>query len=161
MCQVGRQWELRLEKANYEANLARRRFIAVEPENRLAARNLEREWNDKLAAIEQLNRDHEVSTTLSPKTLTPLERCSILNLAHDLRNIWNAETTTQVERKQLLRFLIKDITLTRDGRAAVHISVRWQTGAITPLYITLKVGNDVHKTDPIIIDLGSRVAKQV
>ena len=55
--QVERQWQLRLERARYEADLARRRFLAVDPENRLVARNLERDWNEKLAAVERLERE--------------------------------------------------------------------------------------------------------
>src|SRR4029079_9582700 len=55
--QVERQWQLRLERARYEADLARRRFLAVEPENRLVARNLEKDWNEKLASIEQQERE--------------------------------------------------------------------------------------------------------
>ena len=55
--EVERQWQLRLERARYEADLARRRFVAVDPENRLVARNLEKDWNEKLAVVEQLKRD--------------------------------------------------------------------------------------------------------
>ena len=55
--QIERQWQLRLERAQYEADLARRRFLNVDPENRLVARSLEREWNDKLAALAALERE--------------------------------------------------------------------------------------------------------
>ena len=55
--QIDRQWQLCIERAQYEADLARRRFYAVDPENRLVARSLEREWNEKLVEVKQLERE--------------------------------------------------------------------------------------------------------
>ena len=82
--QVERQWQLRLERARYEADLARRRFLAVEPENRLVARNLEKDWNEKLAAVEQLVREQAALPAAAALRLGPEERQRILNIAEDL-----------------------------------------------------------------------------
>jgi DNA invertase Pin-like site-specific DNA recombinase len=60
--QIERQWQLRLERARYEADLARRRFLAVDPENRLVARNLEKDWNEKLATVAQLEREQTLAS---------------------------------------------------------------------------------------------------
>jgi hypothetical protein len=113
--QVERQWQLRLERARYEADLARRRFLAVEPENRLVARTLEKDWNEKLAAVEQLERERATSPTGVAVRLSPEERQRILGLAEDLPALWHAATTTPAERKQLLRLLLKDVTLTKEA----------------------------------------------
>jgi DNA invertase Pin-like site-specific DNA recombinase len=132
--QIDRQWQLRLERAQYEADLARRRFVAVEPENRLVARRLERDWNDKLAEVQRLEQEYMALPQPSAHLASPEERQRILALAQDLPAIWHANTTTHAERKQLLRFLIKDVTLTR-CETAIHIGIRWQTEALTELEI--------------------------
>ena len=106
---------MRLEQARYEADLARRRFLAVEPENRLVARSLEREWNAKLAEVERLEREDAARPSSTARLVSPEERQRILALAHDLPAVWQAPTTTHAERKQLLRYLIKDVTLTKQA----------------------------------------------
>jgi DNA invertase Pin-like site-specific DNA recombinase len=128
--QVERQWQLRLERARYEAELARRRFLAVEPENRLVARNLEKDWNEKLAVIEQLEREQAALPAWAAPRLSPEERQRILRLAEDLPVLWHAPTTSAAERKQLLRLLVKDVTLTKEA-TTVAVAVRWQTEAST------------------------------
>jgi hypothetical protein len=125
--QIERQWQLRLERARYEAELARRRFLAVEPENRLVARNLEKDWNEKLAAVEQLERERNALPAWAPPRLGAEERQRILGLAEDLPSLWHAPTTTSAERKQLLRLLLKDVTLTKEA-STIRVALRWQTG---------------------------------
>jgi DNA invertase Pin-like site-specific DNA recombinase len=132
--QVERQWQLRLERARYEADLARRRFLAVDPENRLVGRNPEKDWNYKLAAIEQLERQRATVPAVAATQLSAEERQRILNLAEDLPALWHASTTTPAERKQLLRLLIKDVTLTKEG-TTIRAAVRWQTEAGTTLEV--------------------------
>ncbi|MCP4537507.1 MAG: recombinase family protein [Chloroflexi bacterium] len=151
-CQIDQQWQLRIERAQYEADLARRRFFAVEPENRLVARSLERDWNEKLGGIERLEREYATSPRPTALLVSPEERERILALAQDLPTIWHASTTTHVERKQLLRFLIKDVTLTR-RETTIHIGIRWQTGALTDLEIPRpKRAGEARRTDPTVVD---------
>jgi hypothetical protein len=128
--QIDQHWQLRLERAEYEADLARRRYTAVDPENRLVARSLERDWNQKLVAVAQLERAYATAPRPTQLVASPAERARILSLAQDFPAIWQASTTSHAERKQLLRFLIKDITLTR-REDDIHIGVRWQTGAVS------------------------------
>ena len=111
--QLDRQWQLTLERARYEAELARRRFVAVEPENRLVARTLEREWNERLAEIERMERDATLRPRLASRLVDPEEQRRVLALAQDLSKVWHAPTTPQTARKQLLGYLIKDVTLCR------------------------------------------------
>ena len=132
--QIERHWQLRLERAEYETALARRRYTAVEPENRLVARSLERDWNEKLADAARLEREYAAAPRPSQWIASPEERARILSLAQDFPAIWEASTTSNTERKQLLRFLIKDVTLTRREND-IHLGVRWQTGAVSELEI--------------------------
>jgi DNA invertase Pin-like site-specific DNA recombinase len=149
--QVDRQWQLRLERAQYEADLARRRFFAVEPENRLVARTLEQDWNEKLAQLAHREREAAARPSLAARLASPEERQRLLALAQDLPAVWQATTTTQAERKQLLRFLINDVTLTR-GETTVQVAIRWQTGALTVLEIPRpKRVWEARRTDPAVV----------
>ena len=150
--QVDQLWQLRLERAHYEAELARRRFCVVEPENRLVARNLERDWNEKLTAIERREREYAALPEGVPTHLDPDERQRILELAQNLPAVWQAPTTTAAQRKQLLRFLIKDLTLTPQA-SVIHIGIRWQTEALTPLDIARpKRSSEIRRTAPAVIE---------
>jgi DNA invertase Pin-like site-specific DNA recombinase len=144
--QLDHQWQLRLERAQYEADLAQRRFMAVDPENRLVARTLERDWNEKLAEVERLQRQYTALPQPTAGLASPQEQQRILALAQDLPTIWQAETTTQVERKQMLRFLIKDVTLILQ-QSTIHLGVRWQTEALTELNLP----RPSLRTDPMVV----------
>jgi DNA invertase Pin-like site-specific DNA recombinase len=156
--QVERQWQLRLERARYEADLARRRFLAVEPENRLVVRNLEKDWNDKLAAVERLEREQMAASAGTTPRLSPEERQRILRLAEDLPLLWHAPTTTPAERKQLLRLLLKDVTLAK-GTTAIQVAVRWQTEACTTLEVPRPPRScDARRTPAEVVDRVRRLA---
>jgi len=146
-----RQWELMLERVRYEAELARRRFQAVDPENRLVGRTLERDWEARLAEVEHLERESAARPALSTRLVDPAERARILALAQDLPALWHATTTTHVERKQLIGFLIKDVCLNR-GDTMIEVSIRWQTEACTVLSIPRpKRSCDARRTDPVVL----------
>jgi hypothetical protein len=150
--QLDQHWQLRLERAHYEAELAQRRFRAVEPENRLVARSLEHDWNETLAAIERLEHEYATLPRLAPSLVSPEERQRILALAQDLPTVWQAPTTTHAQRKQLLRFLIKDVTLTQQA-TSIQIGLRWQTEALTPLEIARpKRSYEVRRTSGMVIE---------
>ena len=102
--QLDRQWQLRLERVQYEADLARRRYTAVDPDNRLVARSLERDWNEKLTEVDQLQREYAVLPKPTALLITPQDRQRILALAQNVPVVWHAPTTSQAERKQLLRY---------------------------------------------------------
>jgi hypothetical protein len=149
--QIDHQWEEQIERAQYEADLARRRLMAVEPEHRLVARTLEREWNEKLAQLERLRREAERRPPAAAGLATGAERAQILALAQDLPAVWHAETTHPGERKQLLRCLIRDVTLTR-GETAIRVGIRWQTGACTTLEVPRPPhGYALYRTDPAVV----------
>jgi len=148
---VDRQRELIVERARYEAELARRRFLAIDPENRLVGRTLERDWEAKLAEVERLEQESATRPAPSVRLVDPEERAGILALAQDLPALWQAATTTHADRKQLLGFLIKDIFLTR-ADATIEVSIRWQTEACTVVSIPRPQRScDARRTDPVAL----------
>jgi DNA invertase Pin-like site-specific DNA recombinase len=150
--QVDHQWQLRLERARYQADLAQRRFLRVEPEDRLVARSLERDWEAKLAEVGRLEREYAALPPPAALRVSAEERERIVALARDLPAVWQAPTTTPAERKQLLRFLMKDVALTRRA-ATVAIGIRWQTDAVTTLEAPLRRPSaDRRRTDPALVE---------
>jgi Recombinase len=156
------QHRRQVEHARYEATKAERRYRAVDPENRLVARSLETEWNTALSALANAEADLARREATRPKTLTPDERARILALGEDLAQVWSAPTTTDRDRKQLLRTLLDEanITISRDdtgGRAQVML--RWKGGAISDLTVALKRKPPTIRTDDDTIDLIRRLAQ--
>lgn len=125
-----RQWELRLEQARYEAERARRQHNLVEPEYRLVARTLESVWEEKLQALTHLEQEYEQYRQRIPVHLSAAQRAAVEALSQDLPRIWAAETTTADERKQIVRLLLKEITLTLEEQRVI-VTLHWQTDAVT------------------------------
>jgi transposase len=155
--QVNKQWDLRLEGARYEAERAHRHLIKAEPEYELVTRNLRRDLEDKLRAVRDLEREREQAVNSSPSVLGPAERRAVVKIANDLPLLWRADTTTVVERKQFLRFLVKDVVVAREGQTA-SIAVRWQTGACSRLEVSIPDRGAKMRSDPALITLIRRLA---
>jgi hypothetical protein len=130
--QSERQWHLRLERAQSEADLARWRFLAVAPASRLGARTLERDGNDKRATLAAWARQHAAVPPRTARLVSPEERQRLRALAQDVPAVGAAETTSQTERKQLLRGLLTDVTLTKRA-TTIAVAMRWPTEACTLL----------------------------
>jgi hypothetical protein len=130
---VGRAAELAVDRARYEADRAERAFHAVEPENRLVASTLETRWETKLAALAEA----EQALDAARHTLPPLPgRSELEKLAADLPGLWHASTTSNKDRKRLLRTLIADVTLLPEpDQAKARIGIRWHTGATDELRV--------------------------
>jgi DNA invertase Pin-like site-specific DNA recombinase len=122
-------WRQRIERARYAAGRARRQYQLAEPENRLVVRQLEAGWEAALAEAARLEADYQRFTEQQPATLTPAERAAIQALASDLPQVWHAPSTTQADRKELLRILIEDITVAVAGDSElVDITITWAGG---------------------------------
>src|SRR5262249_47324440 len=104
------QWRQRLERARFEAERARRQYDAVEPENRLVARTLEAAWEQKLAALRELSDRHERFLRSQPRIPDADEVERIRRLAADLPALWAAPSTTDADRKEILRQVIEEVT---------------------------------------------------
>jgi DNA invertase Pin-like site-specific DNA recombinase len=129
------------EQARYAAARAERRYRAVDPENRLVARSLETEWNAALAELASAETELTRRQAARPAALTDAERHKIMALGDDLHQVWDAPTTTDKDRKQLLRTLLGEISITvhrdeTDGRA--DLVLHWKGGAVSDLSVPLK-----------------------
>jgi DNA invertase Pin-like site-specific DNA recombinase len=134
-------WKKRLERARYEVERAHRQYEAVEPENRLVARTLERTWEEKLRVERELQEQHERERTNQPRHLTSTERDMIRALAIDLPRLWSAKTTTTVDRKAVLRLVIEKVMVTVDAASEwVDAVVHWAGGNETKTRFRRPVG---------------------
>lgn len=127
---IEKQWRMRIERAEYEAQLAQRRYEEVDPANRLVASTLERRWNDALIKVEEIKKERKEHKNSKRRVATPEQKAKLMSLAKDLPRLWNASKTKAKDRKHILRLLIKDITLDKtpnSKKATLHI--RWQGGA--------------------------------
>ncbi len=130
------QWELQLKQARYEARLAQRKYDAVDPGNRLVAAELERRWNAQLTRVAELEQAYAKAEQEASFSLTPEEREAMQTLAGDLAAIWQAETTTSADRKQLLRLAIESVQLDGVNRPGwIEIQIRWRSGVVTRLEV--------------------------
>jgi hypothetical protein len=130
--QLHDHWRQRLERAGYEAERARRQYDAVDPENRLVARALERQWEEKLAATQLLEEDYARFRSEQPRHLAASDRERIRALATDLPALWRATTTTGADRRAVVRLLIEWVELTRRGTTErVEVVVHWRGGTVT------------------------------
>jgi DNA invertase Pin-like site-specific DNA recombinase len=125
-----KQWELRLERARYQAKRAERQYQAVEPENRLVARSLEKQWEEQLRAVETVEKEYQVWKSSRFGTLTQADREAIVALGSDFPTLWQAPTTTSTERKQMLRLVIREVIVdSKRVGGQVWVQINWQTGA--------------------------------
>ena len=122
-------WKQRLERAAYEAERAARQYHAVEPENRLVARSLEAAWEEKLRVRRDLVEEHERFLSEQPRGLTEGEREQIRRLASNVPALWHAESTTDADRKAILREVIDRVEVDVEGESEwVTARVHWVGG---------------------------------
>lgn len=144
-----RQWTLKRERARFEADRARRQYDAVEPENRLVARSLERLWEDKLRRAEEVERQHDAWQREQAASITEADRADILALGENLPLVWHAETTTAADRKQIVRLILSDVFVDQKReRGRVWIKIIWQTGACSEHWLQRRVQSYAHHADP-------------
>ena len=155
-----KQFRLQAERARYEAERAERRYQSVEPENRLVARTLETEWEKKLqdqrAAEAELARKEQEQRL----QLTDVQREQIRALGNDLKRVWGAATTTDRDRKDLLRSLLEEVkinVLSEQNKA--HVVLCWKTSAVSELDVVWRVPRPAPiRTDEETIELMRRLA---
>ena len=137
---VREQWALQLQQADYEVQVAQRRYESVDPANRLVAGELEAQWESALKHREVLARRSREFACQQEHEIGPKEYALIQELAADMERVWSASTTTMEDRKTLLRYLVKRVHLdgvTESGR--IRIEVEWHTGAHTSTTIARAV----------------------
>jgi DNA invertase Pin-like site-specific DNA recombinase len=123
------QWRQRLERAQYKVDQARRRYASTEPENRLVARTLERDWEEALAEQVRLAADHERFRRERLQSPSPAELAAIRQLTNDLPALWQAPTTTSEERQTIVRLLLERVLITVvGGSEQVRLECHWHGG---------------------------------
>lgn len=139
-----------VERARYEADLAQRRFLRVDPENRLVADALEAAWNDRLRALAAATDVYEQTRGTDAHVVSETQRADMLALATDFPRLWHDPATAAREKKRMMRLLITDITLTKG--ATVHADIRFTGGATRSLDIPLpKTCVELRTTDAAIV----------
>ena len=120
-----------VERAQYDADRARYRYMQVDPANRLVADSLEADWNGRLRALAEAQEEYERQRTADRVTVDPEHRARILALAVDVPTVWRDPNTPQRERKRMLALLVEDVTLLKQRQVTAH--VRFRGGATTTL----------------------------
>lgn len=154
------QWHRQVERARYEAARAERRYLAVDPDNRLVARGLEADWEARLAALADAEAELARREAARPRSLDERERAALAALGDDVGRVWSAPTTTDRDRKELLRSLLEEVRVDvhREERRA-ELTLRWRGGASTEFAVELRGANQpANRTDEDTIALVRRLA---
>jgi hypothetical protein len=147
-------WQQRRERAAYEADRAARQYHAVEPENRLVARSLERAWEEKLAAQQQLEEEYHRFVQQQPRGLSDAEREAIRQLAADIPALWAAPPTTTADRKELVRQVVERVEVAVQGTSEqVQVRIHWVGGGHTVDTLTRPLARMADRSDyPALCD---------
>lgn len=138
MEEVDRLRRKQVERARYDADLAQRRYMHVDPANRLVADSLEAEWNNKLRALNEAQQEYERLRQTDRIVADESQRARIAELARDFPTLWRDPNTPDREKKRIVRLLLEDVTLIKGDRIAVH--VRFKGGATRSLSLPLPLG---------------------
>jgi hypothetical protein len=138
---LDRHWRLRLERARQEADRAFRQFNAVEPENRLVARTLERHWEEALLAQRTLEEEYHRFQQTQPTRLSAAERAQIETLAHDLPTLWQAPQTLVTDKRHVVRLLLQRVVVWAPASShEVRVQLHWTGGTVTEHQVRRPVG---------------------
>jgi hypothetical protein len=130
--QLDRHWQQRLERARYEAARAERQYHAVEPENRLVARTLEKRWEDSLREQRRVEEDYDRFVREQPPTLAAGDRDRIRELAENIPELWQATETSAADRKEIVRCLVERVVVdVPQASEHVGMTIHWQGGRMT------------------------------
>jgi DNA invertase Pin-like site-specific DNA recombinase len=130
--ELDRLWKVRLERAAYEAQRAGRHYRFLEPENRLVGRQLATDWEGKLASEQKLKEDYRRFSHEQPRPLSEAEREAILRLSEDIPALWEARSTTEKDRKEIVRQVIERVVIDAEGTTErVQVRIEWAGGTST------------------------------
>jgi DNA invertase Pin-like site-specific DNA recombinase len=139
-----------VERARYECELAQRRYMHVDPANRLVAGSLEAEWNQKLRVLNEAREEYERQRQTDHRVIDEAKRARIAALASDFPRLWQDPKTPDRERKRMIRLLLADVTLIQREEITIH--VRFKGGATRSFTLPLPLSApDLRKTNPAVI----------
>ncbi len=145
-----------VERARHRADLARRRYLAVDPDNRLVADSLEADWNDALRQHREAQDDYERANAAVQEMLTEEHKARIRALATDFPALWSDPATPQRERKRIARLLIEDVTIAKTEE--IHLHVRFRGGQTTSMVVPIPPKSwQLRQTDPGTLALLDRL----
>lgn len=140
-----------VERAQYDAELAQRRFLQVDPDNRLVADALEADWNTKLRALAAAQEAYNKASAADVSVVTDAERTALMALATDFSRLWRNPRTQMKDKKRMLRLLIEDVTLSKGD--TLHVDIRFVGGATRSLDLPLpKSCVELRTTDAAVIE---------
>jgi hypothetical protein len=127
---IDEHWRQRLERAGYQADRAARQYHAVEPENRLVARELEARWEQALAERRQLHDQYDRFRTEQAPTLTEADREGIRALSADIPSLWHSPRTSSSDRQTIVRHLVEQVVVavSCDNSQRVDVTIHWNGG---------------------------------
>jgi DNA invertase Pin-like site-specific DNA recombinase/predicted DNA-binding transcriptional regulator AlpA len=155
------QWRLAVERTEYDAQRAERRYRSVDPENRLVARGLETQWEERLRALQQARAELARRQQQRPHAVTSEQRRRLLDLGEDLQQVWHAPSTSLRDKKELLRTLLEDVSVSvyREQYRAL-LKLRWRGGMLTELDVSLPRSRPASvRTDEETVALVRRLAQ--
>jgi DNA invertase Pin-like site-specific DNA recombinase len=139
-----------VQRAQYEADRARLRYMRVDPNNRLVADTLEGQWNEKLRVLTQAKDEYQKQQARDSVPITEAQKAQILALASDFPKLWQDPKTLDRDRKRMARLLLEDVTLRRDQD--IQVQIRFRGGALKELHLPLpKAAWELKKTKPEIV----------
>ena len=150
VAEADRLRQQQVQRAQYEADQARLRYMRVDPNNRLVADTLEVQWNEKLRLLAQAKEEYERHHRLDSTRITDEQKARIRALASDFPKLWQDPKTPDRDRKRMARLLLEDVTLRRDENVCVQL--RFRGGAQQELHLPLpKTAWELKKTKPEIV----------
>ena len=155
------QWHLAVERTEYDAQRAERRYRSVDPENRLVARGLEAQWEESLRAVQHARAELTRRQQQRPHAVTPEERRRLLRLGEDLQQVWHAPSTSLRDKKELLRTLLEEVSVSvyREQFRAL-LKLRWRGGMLSEFDVSLPRSRPATvRTDEDTIALVRRLAQ--
>ncbi len=142
----------KVQRAQYEADLARERFMNIDPRNRLVADQLEADWNEKLRVLSQAREEYEQQHNLDKTKLDKQCREKIMSLVKNFPQVWNDQATTDQQRKRMIKLIIEDVTMKRTAKN-VDLDIRLKGGAVHHMTVPIPLNAwQARKTKPEIID---------
>lgn len=139
-----------VERARYEADLARNRYMQVDPNNRLVADELEADWNAKLRVLAEAQQRYEQQRQADRMMLDDEIKDKVLALATDFPKVWHDPKTSDRDRKRMVRLLIEDVTLIKDKQ--IKVQIRFKGGATRTLMLPLpKSAGELRRTSPKVV----------
>ena len=135
-----------VERAQYECELAQRRYMRVDPDNRLVADSLEAQWNAKLRALNEAQQEYEHRREQDTRVLTDEQRNRVMALASDFPRLWRDPATSDRDRKRMVRLLLEDVTLNRDEQ--ISLQIRFKGGAQRTLRVPVPLRSWEKKLTP-------------